>query len=395
MTIRDNLTIINQWEGRHGHNIKACVIHSTAGSYQGSINWFKNPKAMVSAHYVVSTDGEISKCVQEKNAAWHAGLTDREWAYLKSTGKVPKVIQENWLVNPNFISIGVEITDNNNRNWHYPLIQYQAVVELTADICKRNNIPISRDYVVMHKTINPLNKIDPIGQWKHDKFIQDVRLTAEKILSPQPVYAWEGTVTVRDDIHSLFVRSGPARIYPQAGSKILYPGDTVNVVEFVEGEKIASVIDGKVVESPYWWKSKLGHYFWAGGTVEQPGLKKNDDNLLINLGKEGVNNMTPEEKASKLVEFDARKASLDARRLELDEAYKVNEAALEVYDADLAVFNSVPVVEVPVEVTPVEEVKSEEVVVEPVLGPDTEVEAVEEDDASLFAKFKEWMRANR
>lgn len=389
MTIKDNLTVINQWPERYGYKVIACVIHSTWGSYNGSVSWFKNPAAKASSHYVISKDGEISLCVQESAAAWHAGVvtTTKENA--------PKVIKDNWGTNPNLISIGIECEDRRNKNWNYPTIQYQAVVELTADICKRNNIPISRDYIILHREIDPINRSDPVGQWNHDKFIQDVRLMAEKIMSPQPVYAWEGWVTIRPDIHSVFIRSGPARIYPQAGSKMLYPGDKVEVVEFVEGEKVAYTLDGKIVESPYWWKSKLGHYFWAGGTVEQPGLKKNDE--ILNLQKE-VNKMTQEEKTVKLAEFEARKALLDARKLELDEAYKANDAALEAFDAEFSAFNSEPVVEVPVE--PVAEVVAEpvaevveEVKVEEVPSEVVEPVAEESKFEEMFAAFKEWMKS--
>lgn len=48
------------------------VIHTVQGSYGSCINWFKNPAAQVSAHYVVkSTDGEVTQMVEEKNVAWH------------------------------------------------------------------------------------------------------------------------------------------------------------------------------------------------------------------------------------------------------------------------------------------------------------------------------------
>lgn len=398
MTIKDNLLIIDgepvkQWVGRFGYPIQGIIIHSTAGSYGGTLAWFKNmkdPKARVSAHFVVSDSGEISKCVVEENAAWHAGLTDESWNYLKKKGNIPKLIQDNWSINPNFYSIGTEVVDNGKKNWNYPTIQWEAVVELTAFLCKKHNIPISRDYILMHKEVDPLNKRDPHGAWNHDKFIQDVRLMADKILSPQPVYVHEGWVTVRDEIHSLFVRSGPARMYPQAGCKILYPGNKVEVTEFVEGEKIAYTVEGKLIESCYWWKSKLGHYFWAGGTLEQPGLKSND--AILNLKEEVNKDMTPEENAAKVAEFQARKVALEARRAELDEAYKVNEADFEAYNKDYEAFIATPVVEVPQE-TPAE-VPAEavaEVPVEPVVA---EV-AVEESDESMFAKFKEWLKANK
>ena len=53
--------------------ISTIVIHVTQGSYAGTISWFKNPSAQVSAHYVVrSSDGQITQMVAEKDTAWHA-----------------------------------------------------------------------------------------------------------------------------------------------------------------------------------------------------------------------------------------------------------------------------------------------------------------------------------
>lgn len=52
--------------------ISAVTIHTTQGSYAGTISWFKNPAAQVSAHYVVrSSDGQITQMVRNTNTAWH------------------------------------------------------------------------------------------------------------------------------------------------------------------------------------------------------------------------------------------------------------------------------------------------------------------------------------
>ena len=52
--------------------IKQIVIHDVEGSYSSCINWFKDPAANVSAHFVVrSVDGEVTQMVKEKDVAWH------------------------------------------------------------------------------------------------------------------------------------------------------------------------------------------------------------------------------------------------------------------------------------------------------------------------------------
>ncbi len=48
------------------------VIHDTEGSFASTVNWFQDPAAKVSAHYVVrSSDGHVDQMVAEKNIAWH------------------------------------------------------------------------------------------------------------------------------------------------------------------------------------------------------------------------------------------------------------------------------------------------------------------------------------
>lgn len=53
-------------------DITNVVIHTTQGNFDGTIGWFQDPSAQVSAHYVVrSEDGFVAQMVSEKNVAWH------------------------------------------------------------------------------------------------------------------------------------------------------------------------------------------------------------------------------------------------------------------------------------------------------------------------------------
>lgn len=64
----------NYSNGRGGCSITAITIHTTQGSYFGTIAWFKNPSADVSAHYVLrSSDGAVTQMVCEVDKAWHVG----------------------------------------------------------------------------------------------------------------------------------------------------------------------------------------------------------------------------------------------------------------------------------------------------------------------------------
>lgn len=62
------------YSSRSGTAISAITIHFMQGSYAGSISWFKNCSANVSAHYNVrSSDGQITQMVLESDKAWHVG----------------------------------------------------------------------------------------------------------------------------------------------------------------------------------------------------------------------------------------------------------------------------------------------------------------------------------
>jgi N-acetyl-anhydromuramyl-L-alanine amidase AmpD/V8-like Glu-specific endopeptidase len=54
--------------------IERVVIHITDGgaNINGTIAWFKNPAAKVSAHYVIGQDGEVVQMVRHNDKAWHA-----------------------------------------------------------------------------------------------------------------------------------------------------------------------------------------------------------------------------------------------------------------------------------------------------------------------------------
>lgn len=113
----------NFWEGRANNQIKAVVLHGTAGP--NAAQWFSNPSSNVSAHYVVEEDGSIEQCVREADSAWHAGVVTPDSAYADS-------------VNLNLWSIGVEHTRNIQNNNPMPEAQIQASLTLCQHIIRRN-----------------------------------------------------------------------------------------------------------------------------------------------------------------------------------------------------------------------------------------------------------------
>jgi N-acetylmuramoyl-L-alanine amidase len=93
------------------------IVHHTGGPTIGSaISTFLSPSDVVSSHYLIDTDGQILKMVQDKSVANQAGQAF--WAGVK---------------NVNAISVGIEIV---NATASYPKAQYRALLDLLDRIQK-------------------------------------------------------------------------------------------------------------------------------------------------------------------------------------------------------------------------------------------------------------------
>jgi hypothetical protein len=109
------------------YDINEIVIHVAEGSYSSTIGWFENRAAQASAHYVVSRNGGVAQCVRDEDIAWHAG-----W----------------W--NTNTHSIGIEHEGYiNNPDW-FTNEMYHASARLSAECCKKYEIPIVHKYIIGH-----------------------------------------------------------------------------------------------------------------------------------------------------------------------------------------------------------------------------------------------------
>ncbi|MEO8722160.1 MAG: N-acetylmuramoyl-L-alanine amidase [Sphingobium sp.] len=125
--------------------ISMLVLHYTGMPDAASaIRWLADPESKVSAHYVVTEDGQVIRMVDEAKRAWHAGKS-----YWRGLSDI------------NSASIGIEIV-NPGHEWGYrPFTedQVQALIPLVHDIVERHGI--SRGNVVGHSDIAPARKQDP------------------------------------------------------------------------------------------------------------------------------------------------------------------------------------------------------------------------------------------
>ncbi|MEQ8301542.1 MAG: N-acetylmuramoyl-L-alanine amidase [Hyphomonas sp.] len=126
------------------------VLHYTGmESGEAALARMCDPKAEVSAHYMVWEDGRIAQLVDEAKRAWHAGVAT--WQGDEDL---------------NSRSIGIEIVNGGHdvplRDGSlppYPDAQIAAVIALCQGILSRYAIPASR--IVAHSDIAPARKTDP------------------------------------------------------------------------------------------------------------------------------------------------------------------------------------------------------------------------------------------
>ena len=125
--------------------VSMLVLHYTGmPDAPSAINWLADPESKVSAHYVVTEDGQIVAMVDERKRAWHAGKS--HWRGVDDV---------------NSASIGVEIV-NPGHEWGYrpfPETQIEALIPLVHEIVQRHHI--TRGNVVGHSDIAPARKQDP------------------------------------------------------------------------------------------------------------------------------------------------------------------------------------------------------------------------------------------
>ncbi|MFM2153035.1 MAG: hypothetical protein RL199_1470, partial [Pseudomonadota bacterium] len=119
----------NYTAGR-GAAISRIVIHTAQGPYTSVFNWFANPAAKASAHYVVGSDGDVAQMVADEDTAWHAG----NWGYNQSSIGIE---HEGYVDDPSWL------TDE----------LYTASANLSKWLCDTHGIPKDRGHVIGHNEV--------------------------------------------------------------------------------------------------------------------------------------------------------------------------------------------------------------------------------------------------
>ncbi|HKU95500.1 MAG TPA: N-acetylmuramoyl-L-alanine amidase [Vineibacter sp.] len=187
--------------------VDTLVLHHTAQPLDVSLDLLRFGK--VSAHYLVDTNGDVYRLVDEARVAWHAGLS--WWRDARSL---------------NATSIGVEIVNLDGNHHAYPAIQRQAVIALCRDIITRYpGIPPRN--VVGHSDIAPQRKDDPgtLFFWPE--------------LAAAGIGLWSNATASQampQDVPALLRRFGypPPHRYGRQDGRLAYADEATGIADIVE-----------------------------------------------------------------------------------------------------------------------------------------------------------------
>ncbi|MEV4417119.1 peptidoglycan recognition family protein, partial [Catellatospora sp. NPDC049609] len=127
--------------------ITTIVIHVTQGSYAGTISWFQNPSAGVSAHYVVkSSNGEVTQMVRDEDTGYHAR-------------------------SGNPYSLGIEHEGFVDNPAWFTDAMYRSSANLSRHLANRWGIPKTRANIRGHNEIPGNNHTDPGPHWNWNYYM--------------------------------------------------------------------------------------------------------------------------------------------------------------------------------------------------------------------------------
>ena len=137
------------YSARSSRTIDRIVIHTIEGSEAGAISWFQNSRSRVSAHYIVSHAGRVTRMLRDSDIGYHC----RTW-----NGRAIGIENEGWASRNTWTSA-----------------QMARLADLTAYLCKRYNIPADRTHLVGHVEVPGNTHTDPGPHFNWSSFISMVR----------------------------------------------------------------------------------------------------------------------------------------------------------------------------------------------------------------------------
>jgi len=142
--------------------IDSIIIHHTAGTFPGCAKWLSMAESKVSAHIVITQDGNTYRLVAEHNRAWHAG----RGSFDANKDGIISPAEKFW----NDHSIGIELEAV--KPYSYSEDQLDALTRLVYYyVYEYHSIKIEQ--ILGHKEIAPDRKIDP-ANFDMDEFREKI-----------------------------------------------------------------------------------------------------------------------------------------------------------------------------------------------------------------------------
>ncbi len=172
--------------GRNGATPKVICLHTQEGVTRGSLDWWVNGvvngnPVQASSTVTVQRDGSILRIIPEADGPWTNGDVNsptRQSAYLRSFGG-----------NPNIWSLTIEAEGRPGDAM--PAAQLDAILWQIRDWSGRYSIPLNRDRVIPHASINSVTRAGCPGGY-YDRVMAALESGAAP--PPSPVYAQGGAV---------------------------------------------------------------------------------------------------------------------------------------------------------------------------------------------------------
>lgn len=120
--------------GQRNHSIDTITIHCIVGqcTAKSGCDYFATTNKQCSANYVVGHDGSIGLSVEEKNRSWCSGGKDKNGNPIRVNGISG--------ADNDHRAITIEVASDTEEPYAVTDAAYNALIQLVADICKRNNI---------------------------------------------------------------------------------------------------------------------------------------------------------------------------------------------------------------------------------------------------------------
>ena len=192
--LRTNWNPSPYYSSRNGRAIDSIVIHTTEGTYSSAISRFKNNPDEVSAHFVISSSGEVTQMVALANRAHHATYYNGRSVGIEMAGVASDpdtwnaaniAALENlvaWLVD----TYNIEVVHAAGDAYAYPGDEYNAAG------------------IVAHSQIQPWNRTDPGPHFPWASFIANVQSKVSstplvqptiRVISPNGGETWQQGTT--------------------------------------------------------------------------------------------------------------------------------------------------------------------------------------------------------